>query len=82
MPLSYDEPLFRPPSEADALIIQATQCSPAFTSALTLMLPTGPGRLQRDFPEWKELSPLETLGELKVFVRSYDGASTIFRRTG
>lgn len=56
-----------------------TKCSPTFTSALTLMLPAGPGRLQRDFPEWEGLSALETLEELKVFVRSYDGAPTIFR---
>ena len=56
-----------------------SKCGPTYTSALTLMLPCGEGRLKKDFPEWEEISPVESLMELKLFAQNYKGPTTIFR---
>lgn len=50
-----------------------------YVSALTLMLPAGDSRIKKTFPEWEELTPIEALQELKVFVEEYKVNDTIFR---
>lgn len=56
-----------------------SRCAPTYVSALTLMLPCGPERLLRHFPEWEPIDPRETLLELRQFAEAYSGPPTIFR---
>lgn len=52
---------------------------PKYTSALTLIFTDTSDHFRLKFPEWIELSAVETLEELKSFVELYDGKPTIFR---
>lgn len=53
--------------------------APKYTSALTLMLPLGIERIKKEFSDWEEITAVDSLMELKLFIELYNGETTIFR---
>lgn len=50
-----------------------------YVSALTLIFSDTPAHYKKAFPEWNELSAVESMQELRWFIETYSGPEVIFR---